>query len=206
MSELHPGTGTEPETGDDAAVVADAAQSAQDTLQGDLATKPVSGVDVSGNGRDTGMVVAEAEKTSQVIPRIGLKNLKPVRTSEQAAKMVNIRWEKYRRAVVAGIVGEAAASDPAIKDVYDAYGHLAAVQYQIASTPASTAGEARAATEAFKAVRQALGADIGAPSRSGSDAGTGGSGITISISGDVAERIAATLARAMADGRGETGE
>ena len=127
----------------------------------------------------------------------------PIRTPERGRELANRRWELHRReaaAAVARRVGAVATAEdqaqlsdaPPARRGAVAYAILAGIQAESAYMDANP--------QAFRNVRQAIGADVGAPERGTADTGTG-VGVDTAAARDLAEMLAAY--RAWRDGRGD---
>ena|SRR3990167_3117051 len=139
----------------------------------------------------SGEIVSTLMEPSRTIGKNG-NTLFPVRTREQAVALSEKRWGRYRRAAAAGaVVGVLGANAPITEATrIQAYIELVAVQAKIANDVDNYNAPA-----AFRNVRAAIGADVGAPSRqAGIGVPAGGALLVISP-----ELIAAALARLRGD-------
>ena len=124
--------------------------------------------------------------------------LSPIRTREQALVLSEARWGKYRRAaeqgMVQGVFGERVPLNKA--GAVMAYSKIVATQASAAST-IDYRGQTN--TQAARFVREAIAADIGAPTQRNS-ATDSGITVTLSISADVAASLAERLAKLLGGG------
>ena len=112
-------------------------------------------------------------------------------TAERGRELAARRWDKLRKAAHAGVVLGVLGPDTPITEVarLESYVTLTAVQAKIANDIANPY-----ATQAYRNIRAAIGADVGAPERRGAaDAPAGGATLTLTLSGDVAAKLAQML-------------
>jgi len=140
---------------------------------------------ISETYNEPGIVTTQPARLPQ--PRGG--ELTPVRTSEQGRALAARRWDKYRKAAAAGLVVGVLGPDAPVTEAarIESYITLVAVQTKMAADLSDPR-----APQAFRNVRQAIGADIGAPSRTGTDAPA--SGAVLSMSTEVMAMLAEVLA------------
>lgn len=147
----------------------------------------------SGNGDNGQKPDREKHAVSRIVNGKNGGKLTPF-TSERAREAVAKRWRKFWRAGARGMLAEVSAINPDVTNKYQAYGHIVGVQAGIAAAAPGTASEAIASTKAAEFVRKAIGADVGAPERRGAaDAPAGGATLTLTLSGDVAAKLAQML-------------
>lgn len=138
----------------------------------------------------TEFALTDDTDSARITPSHGFGKLTPY-NSERAREASNRRWSIYRKAaekgMIEGVIGESAPNS--LKNRVSAFVQIVAKQAEAALT-LNDNGTANTAAARF--VREAIGADIGAPSSKNGDNGLVQS-VTINISGDVALSIGADL-------------
>ena len=133
--------------------------------------------------------VSTQQPSSELIPQPHGGAIAPIRTREAAVALAEKRWSKYRRWAEAGKVLGVLGADVELTEAAkaQAYIELVAVQTRIAMDKDNYNAPA-----AFRNVRAAIGADIGAPTRQAAGLGIPSGGVALVIS---PELVAAALAR-----------
>ena len=130
----------------------------------------------------------------------------PIRSTARGQELAAIRWAKHRKAAADGVarrVGAVAtAEDQAIMDAAKGESGRAVAAYGILSGIQAERAYMDGDPQSFRAVRMALGADVGAPVRGENEGGIG-VGVDTQSARDMAELLAAY--RAWRDGRAGSG-
>lgn len=149
--------------------------------------------DLSENRAEGGLIENDVITLPSRIPGGNGGSITPIRSSERARELSALRWEKKRRwseaALVLGVLGPDTPVTEASK--CQAYIEATAVQARIANDI-----DHPLVSQAYRNIRAAIGADIGAPSSKG-DSLSNGTGLTITMSDETARAFADTLARVM---------